>query len=180
MKHEASHTAGSADFIGELMRVQFDLYAYIVLLLGGTDEAYDVLQETNQQIIRLEGQRDGVVHFLAWAKRMAYFQVRTWRTKQVRERLVFDDALFEQVAACVPEQAHPVSEKIHALNECLKKLPEKMRELFLSRHVDGVAVQVLAAWENRSPDGVSVTLHRVRAGLQECIRKKLTMERQNG
>jgi RNA polymerase sigma-70 factor (ECF subfamily) len=176
----ASDAGGSRDFISELVRIQFDLHAYIVVLLGGTQEAYDLLQETNRQIIRLEGQREGIVNFLAWAKRMAYFQVCTWRKKQARERLVFDDALFEQVAAAVPAEQPPANRRIHALNECMKKLPEKMRELFMARHVDNVPVRTLAEREGRSPDGVSVTLHRTRLALRACIEKRLLLERVNG
>lgn len=168
------------DLVSELMRIQFDLHAYIVVLLGGTQDAHDLLQETNRQIIELEGQREGIVNVLAWAKRLAYFQVCTWRRKQTRERLVFDDALFEQVAAAVPEERPAASRRIHALNECLKKLPEKMRELFLARHVDNVPVHVLAGREGRSPDGVSVTLHRTRLALRDCIEKRLVLEQVNG
>jgi len=176
----AAGSDGARDFVGELMRIQFDLHAYIIVLLGGTQDAYDILQETNRQIIRLEGQRDGIVNFLAWAKRLAYFQVCTWRKRQSRERLVFDDELFAQVAAAVPEERPSASRRIHALNECLKKLPEKMRELFLARHVDNVPVQVLAGREGRSPDGVSVTLHRTRLALRDCIDKRLILEQANG
>lgn len=164
------------NFIGELMRIQFDLHAYIIVLLGGVQDAYDILQETNQQVIRLAGQREGIVNFLAWAKRLAYFQVCTWRKKQSRERLVFDDALFEQVAAAIPETQPSASRRIQALNECLKKLPEKMRELFLARHVENVPVRALAEREGRSPDGVSVTLHRTRLALRECIEKQMVLE----
>ncbi len=180
MTHVNTDGKRPADFIGELMRAQFDLYAHIVRLMGGSEDAYDVLQETNQQILRLDGQRDGVVHFLAWAKRMAYFQVRTWRTRQRRDQLILDEALFEQMAAYVAAEEHPVSERVHALNECMKKLPDKRRELFLARYVDGAAVQDLAARENRSPDSLSVTLHRIRVALRTCITKRLMAEQTNG
>ena len=171
---------GVSDFIKALMRAQFDLYSYIVVLLGGTRDAYDVLQETNQQIIGLEGEREGLVNFLAWAKRVAYFQVCTWRAKQRRERLVFDDALLDRVAAAAASPERPAGDMVHALNECLKKLPARLRELFAARHVDGVTVRELARRESRSPDVISVTLHRTRAALRECIMKSLIMDRVNG
>lgn len=179
MAEAGNNVAGATDFIKALMRSQLDLYAYIVVLLGGTQDAYDVLQETNQQIIQLEGERQGLVNFLAWAKRVAYFQVCTWRTKQRREKLVFDDALLEQVAEAVSGTERSADDMIHALNACMRKLPERMREMFVARHVDGVTVQELARRESRSPDVISVTLHRARVALRECIRKRLIMDRVN-
>jgi RNA polymerase sigma-70 factor (ECF subfamily) len=178
MKTNASGTREGqpGTLVKDLMQVQFDLYAYIVVLLGDTQEAYDILQETNQQVIQIEGERQGIVHFLAWAKRIAYFQVCTWRTKQRRERLVFDDEVFERVAGAAADTERPANERIHALNECMKKLPEKLRELFMARHIDGVSVRELAAREGRSSDGLSVTLHRTRQALRACIRKRLVLE----
>lgn len=179
MADGGNNAAGVTDFIKALMGAQFDLYSYIVVLLGGTQDAYDVLQETNQQIIRLEGEREDLVNFLAWAKRVAYFQVCTWRSKQRRERLVFDDSLLEQVAAAASSPERSASDTVRALNECLKKLPAYMRELFTARHVDGVSVKELARRENRSPDGISVTLHRTRMALRECIKKSLLLGKLN-
>lgn len=167
----------SDSFVESLVEAQFELYTYIVVLMGGTQEAQDVLQNTNRQIIKLAGERDDVKNFVGWAKRMAYYQVRTWRAKQRRERLVFDDDLFEQIAGQMSQREYPVSARMDALNKCLQRLSERMRELFWARHVDNIAVQELAAREGRTPESVSVTLHRVRHTLRECILKQLELER---
>lgn len=168
-----SGSGHSDGFVEALVEAQFELYSYIVVLMGGTQEAQDVLQNTNRQIIRLAGERGDVENFVGWAKRMAYYQVRTWRATQRRERLVFDDEVFEQIAGRVSQREYPVTARMEALNMCLRRLSEKMRGLFWARHVDNVGVQELALQEGRSPESVSVTLHRVRQTLRKCILQEL-------
>ena len=59
-----------------LASVQFDLYAYISVLMGGAAEAADVFQETDLAILQHELSYDPSRPFMFWARGVARNRVR--------------------------------------------------------------------------------------------------------
>ena len=55
------------------------------------------------------------------------------------------------------------------LTSCLKQLGERVRHMVWRRYVEGDAVEVIALQEQRSPNAVSVALHRARQSLRKCV-----------
>lgn len=100
------HTSDtSAEFISHLTAAQFALQAYITFLVGNAEDAKDILQETNQILWREAAKYDSNRPFLPWAKSVAWYQVKTFRTLKSRDRLVFDEELLARVAKSVDEEA---------------------------------------------------------------------------
>mgnify|MGYP001197265003 CR=1 FL=1 len=91
-------------FAWELTQAQGNLFVYLCALTGNADAARDVLQETNLALCREAERFDPSRPFLPWGRAVAYYQVLSWRKKQFRERLVFDDELLEDVAAALNEE----------------------------------------------------------------------------
>lgn len=89
----------SPSFVCALTDAQFDLLAFICMLLGNRDMAQDVLQDTNLRLISHSAEYDTRRPFLPWAKAFAYNQVRTFVKKSARSRLVFDEGLVDALAA---------------------------------------------------------------------------------
>ena len=81
---------------------QSQLYNYIYSQTGRVDQAKDILQETNRKLWQLREEFDYRREFLPWAFTVAYNQVRAFRSKTKRERLVFQDD--EVVHAIANEQ----------------------------------------------------------------------------
>jgi len=73
-------------YFRQLMDLQYELYAHITALLGGVRDVEDVLQNTNLRIMELskDAAEGEIVHFTAWAKKVAFFQVLTWRSERRR------------------------------------------------------------------------------------------------
>ena len=168
-KEKISSQKGS--FAWELTRVQSDLFLYICSLTADTAAAQDILQDTNLKLCREAESYDKTRPFLPWARTLAYYQVLSWRKKQVRERLIFDDSLFEEVASTVNTDSAVPHVLADTLEKCLKKLPEQMHELLEKHYTLGMNIKELAASYNRRPNTVAVSLHRIRQILSDCIEK---------
>lgn len=160
-------------FAWELTRAQGDLFVYLSALTGSAEAARDVLQDTNLTLCREAGRYDLSRPFLPWARSVAYYQVLNWRKRQLRERLVFDDALLEDVAAALEREPSVPHAQLDALEGCLKKLPERMRALFESRYTEGLSVNELAASSGRAPNAVAASLYRIRQVLSACVEETL-------
>src|SRR3954462_10245283 len=81
------------DFVRRLTGAQSHLYAFICSLMGGTQAARDVLQETNLILWARAADYDPARDFLTWAYTFARHQVLAHRKRLSRDRLVLDDDL---------------------------------------------------------------------------------------
>lgn len=162
--------SGNTDLSGKLAAAQFDLYSFISVLMRGADEASDVLQETNLEIIRHGASYDAGLPFMPWARGVARKCILRFYSRRSREKLVFDSELFENIARRVPCAAdeRPLDD-LARLRRCMAKLLPKHREIIVARYMREEAVKDIAARERRSEGAVSMLLHRIRQLLAECI-----------
>ncbi len=89
--------APGREFLSLLMENQRGMYALICSLLGGSEHANDVLQETNVVLWEKAGEYDAARPFRPWAFRFAHNQVLAFRKKMQRDRLVFDDQMLMEI-----------------------------------------------------------------------------------
>jgi RNA polymerase sigma-70 factor, ECF subfamily len=171
-----SQQSSSEELIRNLVQHQNTLYAYILTLLPDTDRARDLLQETSVELWSKADQFVKGTNFLAWACRIAYFKVLAYRRDCGRERLMFSSGLLDTLAVAGEEQAQAGDHRSAALDDCLAALPTKQRELVLDRYGPGGSIKGIAADRGRSPQGLAVTLHRIRQALLDCIEHKLQRE----
>ncbi|MDA3924253.1 MAG: sigma-70 family RNA polymerase sigma factor [Kiritimatiellae bacterium] len=160
----------------ELAEAQFALFSYICMMTGNSQDARDILQETNLRICREIERYDPSRPFMAWARTIAFFEVRTHRKKMSRERLVFDDDVFEMISAETENKSFEVTRRLAVLDGCIRKLPEMLRQVVKSRYLNGVPVKTIAAQLKRSPNAVSLLLMRARQALADCVLKAVGKE----
>jgi len=165
--------APSDDFIRELTAAQPRLFAFAVTLVGHTDAAADVMQETNVTLCRQWQEFVSGTNFMAWACTVARFKVLEYRRAARREAVVFGGELLDDLAV-EAEAASNDNEQATALMECLSKLQPRQRELIRQRYEDGLSVHALAQSEHRSPRGMAVTLFRLRHWLLDCVERVTT------
>lgn len=165
----------SARFVAMLTGLQSRLYAYLCTVLARADDARDVLQETNVVLWKKAADYDPARPFEPWAFRFAHWQALAWRKRQSRDRLVFDDATLDLLAAEF-DSAHGAENELRALEECLGKLPEKQRALIARRYQDAESVNAIAASEGKPPNVIAAFLYRARKALAECIATVLATE----
>ena len=77
---------------------QSRIFAYIQSLVLDAEQASEILQGTNVVLWQKTDEFEPGTNFVAWAFRIAHFQILAHRKKQQRERLVFDDDMVGQLA----------------------------------------------------------------------------------
>ena len=77
-------------FVRLLTQHQRRVYGYILTMVVNWNDADEILQETNLRLWEEFDRFEPGTDFAAWAIRVAYYQVLTWRKKRDRSRLVFD------------------------------------------------------------------------------------------
>jgi RNA polymerase sigma-70 factor (ECF subfamily) len=157
-----------------LVNVQFDLYAFISVLMRGAAEASDILQETNLTIMKNGANFDLSRPFLPWARGVARKCVLKFYSARCHDKLVvFDNAMIERLAELVPcaEDDQPLAE-LSRLRKCISLLVPKQREVVTARYLRGEAVKDIASRTNCSEGSVSVLLHRIRQLLADCVTKE--------
>lgn len=164
------------NFVQLLTTHQSKLYAYIRSLLPDTQAVQDVLQETNLVLWRRSEEFEPGSNFVAWACKVAYFQVLAYYRDNKRDSMVFNVELVSMLAKQNEEKLAGSKDMQRVLSRCLAKLPEQSRRLIQQRYAAGGSVQAIAEEQGRSVGAVSQMLYRIRQLLQECVQKSLASE----
>jgi len=164
------------EFVAQLTASQSALYAFIVSLLGGVNDANDVLQETNMKLCRKCAEYDPDQPFLRWAYAFARFEVMAWRKRQQRSRLVLDDELLLTVAAELEESAEEADQRLKILEDCMERLNPRQRELIAARYGRGEPVQDIATRLSRPENAMAALFYRLRKLLADCAQSVLGKE----
>jgi len=159
----------SDEFILLLTQAQPILYACIHALLPDRIAVQDILQETNLTLCHKAQEFEAGTNFNAWATRIARYHVLNYRRKLQRERIVFDDAIFEELCARQAVRTEELCRYTEAMRGCLQKLPTAQRQLLEQRYSPGGSVAVLAEREGKSVGAMSQLLYRLRLTLMDCV-----------
>lgn len=159
-----------------LTQYQRRLLVYIRTLIPQRSDAEEVLQEVNLFIWRRSDDFELGTDFGAWAYKIAYFHVLTYRKKMARQKLRFSDDLVAQLADSAAESAERSDRRQEALEHCLGKLPDPDRELVRLRYEVGGTAQALGAQLGRSAKAIYYALNRIHLNLLTCIENSLRSE----
>jgi RNA polymerase sigma-70 factor (ECF subfamily) len=163
----------SDEFITLLTQAQPIMFACIYALLPDRMAAQDILQETNLTLCRKAEDFEPGTNFKAWATRIARYHVLNYRRKLNRERLVFDDSLFEELCARQAARTEELCLYTEAMRKCLGNLPATHQELLTQRYAPGGSVAELAKSLGKSVGAISQRLYRLRQSLMDCVYQRL-------
>lgn len=166
----------SEEFLLELMAAQSKLCVYILSLIIDKQRANDVLQQTNVVLLEKSADYQPGTNFMAWACKIAYYEVLAESRRRQRDRHVFDDEVLSLLAEDARAQIDELNDRAVALDTCLKKLTSEQRRTLIERYSPGGSVQTMAKARGRTPNAVSLTLHRLRTALADCIRRQLAAD----
>ena len=161
-----------AEAFGDLMEAhQGRLRGYVLSMMGGDHAGTeDVLQETNLVLFKKADQFEMGTSFMAWASRVAFFEVMRARRKMSRDRLVLNDGLLDTMAAEAESAGELYSARARALAFCLQKLGDRQRMLVLKRYYRGMGEGEMATELKQTANAVSQALFRARQSLIDCVR----------
>jgi RNA polymerase sigma-70 factor, ECF subfamily len=160
-------------FVRALLANQGNLHVYIASLLGNPQQAEEVLQETNVVLCRQADEFPTIANFTAWAMRVAYFQVLTYRKRHQRDRHTFDDQLLGLIAQEAASPSDDFEDRLGALAECLGQLPESPRNMILRRYQPDNSLETMSFEYGRSVGAIKQLMYRIRTILRQCVERRL-------
>ena len=126
-------------FVEMVAKSQVRLRTYICTLLRDRSATDDVLQDVNIALWKNRKTYDSNRDFNRWAAGVALIEVLRYRRKVATDKLLFDEALLNTLAADYIQQIEEADRREAALTECLKKLPAKDSWLLDAHYRSGVA-----------------------------------------
>jgi RNA polymerase sigma-70 factor, ECF subfamily len=165
---------GSADesFVQLLTAEQFKLLHYIAVLLGDPEAARNVLQDTNLVLWRKASQFQRGSNFSAWARKVAYWEVRAYARDEKRDRHVFSEEVIEQLAEQTAEDPFDAEVRV-SLRHCLQHISKSNLQLLEKRYEEGMSISALAKLFGKTDSAMRVGLMRLRRALLKCIRQRV-------
>lgn len=173
-----SHSTTLQPFIQLLLEHQSALRAFIVSLMPGSDDAEDVLQNTNIIIWEKMQTFEEGSDFRAWIFAIARNSVKAQFKANKRSK---SPGIDEQLMIAIDEvwnrkSSRSTTFKQKALDRCLEKLKATELELIDARYSKGTNIEKYAQHIGRSADSLRTTLSRVRAKLRNCVQQRLQQE----
>jgi RNA polymerase sigma-70 factor (ECF subfamily) len=166
----------SEEFVQLFTRNQRRLYLFILSQVANTQDAEEVLQETNLIVWSKYHQFDVTTNFFAWSAQIATYEVLKFRQRKHREKLRFTDEFVDAVAQEVLERSDELERRRHALEHCLQKLRPDDRKLIHRRYQPGERGKFVAEDLGRPANSVYQSLGRIRRTLLECMQRRLAAE----
>jgi RNA polymerase sigma-70 factor, ECF subfamily len=154
------------------------LFAYMTAAVYDFHRAEDLLQEVAVAVAGQFHSYDSQRPFLAWAMGIARNRVLLYFREQARDRRHFSDAAIvalEGAAERMPRDQ--ASDQREALRHCLGKIIGRRRRVLEMRYGGNLSIADIAKQLSVTGNAVKILLHRVRASLEECIRRQLAQER---
>jgi RNA polymerase sigma-70 factor (ECF subfamily) len=160
--------------VQRIASAQSSLYSFIRSILPDPNAALDVLQETNLILWQKSSEFRPELNFLTWACRIARFQVLAYRRDCGRDYQLFNQPLFDEIADEATEHVvYKGNRQLEALEQCLRKLVPRERELIEERYAEGCSVKSLADRNRTTANSISRRLYRLRGVLLRCIERSL-------
>lgn len=158
------------DYESEILRLERPLRAFLHRLAPQPADLEDLLQETYSRLFRLSAdQRRGVRNLSAFAMTTARNVALNW----IRHRQVvsidsmgdLDDLLLSDESADLEAIAH-CHQQLLRLSDSVARLPERCRQVFCLRHVQGLSQKEIAQRFGISIGAVEQLLVR---GMHRCL-----------
>lgn len=156
------------------MQSQGAIAAYVTANTRDFHHAEDVIQEVGKVVAEKFVDYDRGRSFTAWSLGIARNCLLSYYRDSGRDRIVLSEEALRSVEAAVEAVSASGEERRVALRSCLEMLRERQRELLTLRYEDGLGVVEIAARNETTPSTISVTLHRLRRKLLDCIERRLS------
>lgn len=152
------------------------LRTFIRSLVPSWHDADEIMQEVALVAWQKFGDFERGTSFIKWTCVIARFKTLVYRRKFARERLAFNEVLMEVMADESVRESDQRKREYEALENCLKKLPEKQKRWVTLAHTPGISSKELAKEIGMKPGAFYMRLNRIRGTLLSCINKSLKQE----
>jgi RNA polymerase sigma-70 factor (ECF subfamily) len=161
------------EFIELYTAFESRLRGYVLSLVPRWSDAEEISQKCNLILWKKFDQFEPGTSFYAWACQIARLEVKDFRKRTARERVIFSDEFVDSVADRALEIQDEFPERAKALQKCVEQLPQNQRELLRLRYDEQRSVVSVAKVVNKPIEGVYKALSRIRRALHVCINARL-------
>lgn len=166
---------GDKRALGKLVeRHKKTAYQMALGLVGNRDDAFDISQEAFLRVYRSAGTFDDAKPFLPWFYTIITNLSRTWlkrRSVHQKRSVDIDDVPFLLISDDNPEQNLIQQERIHSLQDALRKLPFADREIINLQHFRNMSYDEIAAFLDIPRGTVMSRLYYARKKLAGLMRE---------
>ncbi|MEJ6580878.1 MAG: sigma-70 family RNA polymerase sigma factor [Akkermansiaceae bacterium] len=153
------------------------LHAHIFSLIGDSNAAWDVLQETNLILWAKRDEFQIGTNFRAWSHSFARFQVMAFLRDKSRERLsLLTPEILEKMEAEIPSEFEHYDKRLNALSACLQNLAPTATKLVQWHYKEQLSLLKISKRLSMSANAVKQALFRTRRSLQQCIESSVTSQ----
>lgn len=163
-------------FLRTLLAHEADLRAFIGSLVRDRHAREDVFQDVAVTLWQEADRYDPTRSFGAWARGIAANKILQRRREDRRFPVVFSPETVQAVLQAFDRTEHDAPGRAEALTECLKQLPEEPRRLLALKYEEGLHADQIAQRVGRTLDAVYRALSRIRAALEECVRRRMAID----
>lgn len=159
------------DFETRVLPTKNKLYRFAFRLLGNSEEAKDVVQET---MIKVWNGRDlaEVQNMEAWCMRIVKnLSLDKLRNKQRKSTGSISDSFDVAQDGLSPFEKTELTESMKRINELMTTLPEKQRQVMHLRDVEGYSYNEICDIMELDMSQVKVNLFRARNAVREKLIK---------
>jgi RNA polymerase sigma-70 factor, ECF subfamily len=160
-------------FIRLFSKSQCSLYAFILGLTHNAADADDLLQELNVALWKKRHSYDPQQEFLRWAIGFARIEIKNYRRKNAKTRLLFSDDVLNTLAADWPGDSSYHEQRLAALASCVKKLGTVEYQFISGFYRNNVSVNQLAEMHNTPASTIYKILNRAREALFRCVQRTI-------
>ncbi len=158
-----------------LMQQHNRLFSYIWTIVGDTQLAEDAMQQLSLVAIKKGvdvADEYKLVHWLIRAARNEALKAR--RTKS-RLPTTLEDSVADQLELQFlrPRLTSSDAAAMDALDECVRRLSERNREILRLRYVQGRKTGEIAHFLNRNVEAVYQSISRIHGRLRKCVELRL-------
>ncbi len=177
-RREDSPETQTDAFLQLYARYEAGIFGYLMSLLGNYNDAQDVLQETLLALWRSFGDFQPGTDFNAWARRVAYHRVLTYRKKRRRQGVPCSETFLAAIEQTCASQSGRMEQYVEHLDECMQRLNEIDRQVLQVRFQSEGTIKTAAAMLGRPTNTVYKALTRIYRSLAECIERAVKREDQ--
>ncbi len=171
--------SGETTLFGELIsRYQDRIYNLAYRILGSTEDALDVTQETFIKAFKNINQFHRKSQFYTWLVRILITTTRDHKKNKVREQNTVRELqhiLYQSQAGNLIRSADPAKkaeskEMVELFWQMVNLLDKEKREIFILREVEKLSYKEIAQLLNISIQAVKTRLFRAREHLRELLK----------
>lgn len=161
-----------------VLAYQARLRGYVARFVPSGQDAYDVVQDVFLAAYRDLPNADPEKPLGPWLwsicrHRLGDFLRRHYHRRHAMESLGLVDEALARLAAEPDEPEDLPDPRLAALKGCMERLKDRHRQILTLRYHHGLPLKTLAEKLEQTSAGLAMLLMRLRAKLDDCVRKRL-------